>query len=443
MESAAERTQVYGETAGEGSPESGIDGETAGKGSPESGIDGETAGEGFPGSGIDGEATGSAVYEESSGNEPDENAGNTVSRDRNKSSDETGETSKPETDDAGGSAGDAEEKAEENSSETEDGTKPGETQDIKKENTPSRKVTEVPDEKAVETLNRADVLRSKRLDILEETIDVPGVNFPVDVVFCADSHISLCDERDMALKFRADMRYSLLTDKRGRTAEKTFNALLEYTEWEKPDLLILGGDILDSAMYASVDFLQSGLLNLSVPYIYSLGNHDFEYGAEYFTPAAYDLYRPRVLGISKSESGVHTVDLGEMYVFAVDDFNSQYSPGELEAFKEIYDDGKPILFVSHVPLEPAAGNREFYYKSIELYGTDALGHSKVMIGDGSCVPDAVTRQMTDLILAENSPVFCVLSGHVHYEHEDMLNDSILQISTGAGFESKGVLLHIR
>ena len=59
------------------------------------------------------------------------------------------------------------------------------------------------------------------------------------------------------------------------------------------------------------------------------------------------------------------------------------------------------------------------------------------------VPNDTTREMMDLVLSGDSPVFCVLAGHIHYPHEDLLTENITQIVTGAAYRSRGVLLHLK
>ena len=71
-----------------------------------------------------------------------------------------------------------------------------------------------------------------------------------------------------------------------------FDALTDTISNE--DILILGGDIIDSAMYASIDHVEDRLKKLKIPYLYSMGNHDFEYGSEYFSATAYEEYLPRL-----------------------------------------------------------------------------------------------------------------------------------------------------
>ena len=283
----------------------------------------------------------------------------------------------------------------------------------------------------------------KHISVYEKTIGVEGLEKDADILFIADMHISLCDERDAQVLEKAVSRGSYMVDADGRPSYQTFHEFIDYANTIEPDLLILGGDILDSAMLASVDFLKSELETLNVPYMYVLGNHDFEYGAEYFSKKAYSKYRPRVTAVSGSKNGAHLFDVAGIHVFAADDANNQFTKEELKAFKKTLADGRPVLFVTHVPFEPDMGDASLLAKSVELFGLDANGHSKALIGKNSVVPNDITKQMMDLALSGDSPVFCVLAGHIHYEHEDMLTSDIPQIVADAAFRSRGVLLHLK
>ncbi|MBO4374763.1 MAG: metallophosphoesterase [Lachnospiraceae bacterium] len=305
---------------------------------------------------------------------------------------------------------------------------------------------EVPQERERRKLSREERARiqdEKQINIYEKTIEIDGLERDADILFIADMHISLCDDRDMDVYDKAVYRYGNMLDANGRPAYQTFHEFVDYANTEDPDLFILGGDILDSAMMASVNFLEQELSTLDVPYMYMLGNHDFEYGNEYFSKKAYEEYRPRVVEVSGSENGAHLFDVAGIHIFAADDANSQFTPEELEEFKKVYSDGKPVLFIGHVPFEPEMGDTSLYDKSVELFGTDSNGNSRALIGEHSVVPNETTKEMRDLILADDSPVFCVLSGHIHYPHEDQLAPDVTQIVAGAAYRSRGVLLHLR
>lgn len=270
---------------------------------------------------------------------------------------------------------------------------------------------------------------------------ISGLTKDFEIVFISDSHISLADKRDLVdVENKALSRYAMFKDSKGNGADKTFHDMIEYTKHISPDLLILGGDIIDSAMFSSIEALQSNLDGLPFPYIYSLGNHDFEYGKEYFSQDSFDKYLPRLKAVSDSDKGYQIKDMGELIFFAVSDYNNKFSVEALEAFKVICSGTKPVVLVTHIPLEPQTGDTSLWNKTIEVWKADSNGHSRVLLGDNSCIPDEVTREFIDLALSESSPVALVLAGHVHFYHKDMLNRKVVQIVSGIGYGRE--MLHV-
>lgn len=275
--------------------------------------------------------------------------------------------------------------------------------------------------------------------IHEETVSVPGLTSPYKIIFLSDTHISLCDERDSSLREKAAERYEASRSQNGTAAEDTFQQLMNYVKAQNPDLLILGGDILDSAMFASIDFVKEELEATGVPYLFTTGNHDFEYGSEYFTPEAYSVYLPRLNELRNTDTDYQILETDGFTIFSVDDKGSQVSEEALEAFLSLEASGKPVLLVTHVPIEPIESD-DLCMLTKQVWGEDANGNSKVLMGYGACIPNETTTNFINEVCADDSPVFLVLAGHIHFYHKDTLGPNTTQITTGAGYE--GELLNI-
>ncbi len=288
-----------------------------------------------------------------------------------------------------------------------------------------------------------------------------------EIVFITDSHISLCDNRDPDLMGIAEDRYMMIRDypqaagqdgtsdggdpagEDGAStaagepsyADDSFDSLLRLTDIIDPDLLILGGDTVDSAMYRSIDFVTDELKDKTYPYIYTIGNHDFEYGDEYYSEKAYSEYLPRLSGLTKSVSGCQVYETDDLIVLAVDDDNNKLSKQALQSLKEVYHKGKPVIVVSHLPFEPE-GDDSLLTESIGFWGADENGKSRVVLGDDALVPDDVTREFMELMTAEDSPVILVLAGHIHFYHKDKLDQKIVQVVGDGGFTKSLVYVKI-
>lgn len=275
--------------------------------------------------------------------------------------------------------------------------------------------------------------------VREESIPGISVSKPYKIIFLSDTHISLCDERDSMLSEKAAARYDSARSKDGTGADVTFRAMMDYVKKEKPDLLILGGDIIDSAMFASLDFVKKELDSTGIPYLFTMGNHDFEYGDEYFTQTAYSVYLPRLNALRDTSLDYQILEGPDFTVFAVDDKGSQISAEALDAFRSLKASGKPVLLVTHVPIEPIE-SKDLCMLTKQVWGEDANGNSKVLMGYGACIPNETTTDFINEVCADDSPVFLVLAGHIHFYHKDSLGPQTTQITAGAGYE--GEMIHI-
>ncbi len=277
--------------------------------------------------------------------------------------------------------------------------------------------------------------KAAEITVHEEYVAVPGLQEEVTLVFLADTHVSLCDERDPELLEKAAARYEGFRNAEGEGADVSFQTLMEYAAKEEPELLILGGDIVDSAMWASIDFVKEALEETDVPWIYEMGNHDFEYGTEYFSDRAYTEYLSRFSQISNTHEGCQITEYDDFVIFAVDDKNSQVGKEAVRRMKELAKQDKPVILVTHVPIQPL-GDDALLEETKQVWNPSEDGHSRVLMGPDACVPNETTQEFLDLVLDEESPVVLVLAGHIHFYHKDQLTEDILQVVTGAGFETE-------
>lgn len=276
------------------------------------------------------------------------------------------------------------------------------------------------------------------VSVHEETFEISGIDREYELVFTADNHISLCDDRDPDLSEKAKTRYESFVSWDNCYADESFENVINYVKNEEPDLLILGGDVIDSAMYASVDFVSSKLSELeefNIPYIYGMGNHDFEYGYEYYTDKAFNEYMPRLSGITDVEKSFETYELEDLVVMIADDYGNKIAQDSLDELNRICSLGKPVIVSIHVPIEPTDSD-SLWEMSKSIWGYTPDGASRVLLGSRSCVPDAVTAEFINKITEENSPVELVLAGHIHFYHKDTIGKDTPQVIAGPGFDKE-------
>lgn len=273
------------------------------------------------------------------------------------------------------------------------------------------------------------------ITVHEEVITVPGLTEEFELVFTADNHISLCDDRDPSVAEKARERYEYFKCFDGSHADESFESVIKYVESEEPNLFVLGGDVVDSAMYAGIEFVSGKLSELETPYLYGIGNHDFEYGSEYYTSVAFSEYLPRLSQISDISNGVRSIEFDEVVVLIADDYCNKVTPAALAELQRVCSLGKTVIVSVHVPIEPGVGD-SLWEMSKAIWGQGADARSRVLLGSNSCTPDETTQAFIDEILRADSPVKAVLAGHVHFYHKDMLNDRVTQFVAGPGFNKE-------
>lgn len=270
-------------------------------------------------------------------------------------------------------------------------------------------------------------------DIAKERVEVEGLTKEYRLFFLADSHIALTDSRDDEAVIEKESQRRESTRYNGFYSEQYFDALVKEAGKRESDLLILGGDIVDSAMYASIEHVKKTLDAQKVPYVYYSGNHDFEYGSEYYSEKAYTEYLPRLEELNRKHS-YQVKEYEDLIVFTADDDSNKITPEALAAFKEVCAKGKPVVLGLHVPMEPVNGDTSLWEMTNQVWKESEDGHSRVLLGVNSVYPNETTTEFMNLVLDENSPVVLVLAGHIHFCHKDMLNDKTLQIVTGPAYE---------
>ena len=176
--------------------------------------------------------------------------------------------------------------------------------------------------------------------------------------------------------------------------------------------------------------------------LYSLENHDFQYGDEYFSETAFTEYLPRLYEITSADS-YQILEYDDLIIFTANDKNNQISKETLAGFKSILSKEKPVVLVLHVPLEPLIENTTLLEDTINVWGPSDKGNSRVIIGEHGCKPQNPTKEFIKLVTAEDSPVKLILGGHIHFYHKDYVTDNIPQLITGAAFQKNAVFVQLK
>lgn len=286
--------------------------------------------------------------------------------------------------------------------------------------------------------------------IVESNIDtcqitIPGISREYSLLFLTDTHIVLPEtETSQEIIDYSNQRLTQFTEENGIVSSDQFLSWISpSSEWNL-DALLLGGDIIDSPSPANISYLNDSLEQLSIPYIYTLGNHDWTYPWEYMTEKGKEEYLPLLSPYMVSTENefcenttFHTLEFDDFIIAAINNSDNQIPPEALEEYKKIAEKNKPILLLLHVP---------FYTQSL-LDKTSSVWQNGVVLGGGihgGIYPNDISAEFIGLVTAKNSPVAAVLAGHVHLSDISYIQGEkeILQITGDAGFKGKGTIIHI-
>lgn len=274
--------------------------------------------------------------------------------------------------------------------------------------------------------------------IREEYLVIEGLEKEYELLFLTDTHVIVQSEEDDAqVTANADGRYPVFMDAIGVSAAEQFPYWMKYANEREVDAVLFGGDIIDYPSSANIDFLSENVSKLDMPYLYTLGNHDWTYPWEYMTDKAKQEYIPMLQPVIAENGTIEIMDMEDFLVVSVDNSSGQVHPDALEQYLQVLEQGKPVIVLVHVP---------FMTQSV-LGKANEIWDSPVVIGAGNyggIYPSEESTAFIEATTAEDSPVIAVLAGHVHFYDKDYIDGEkpVIQIVGNAGFVRSGIVLHI-
>ena len=122
------------------------------------------------------------------------------------------------------------------------------------------------------------------IDWEDKYVSIPEITKEYEIWFISDSHIIIPDEDESdEIKEYTAKRIPVFSNDAGVASSQVFSEFIKSANENKPDLILFGGDILDSPSEANIAFLKKELEILTVPYVFVFGNHDWTYPWEYMT----------------------------------------------------------------------------------------------------------------------------------------------------------------
>ena len=187
--------------------------------------------------------------------------------------------------------------------------------------------------------------------------------------------------------------------------------LFAYGQRIQADMLFLTGDIIDFPSDANLSLLKSCVRNSPVPSMYITGNHDWSFFDNYNSAYARQTYLPQLAALDNAMDEV---------------------PGEaLNGLRKLCQGTKPIILLMHIPMTVETLTQP----TKNVWGRD------ICMGPGGVGYwlDTVYG-LYQLVAVQETPIVAVVTGHVHFSHEDTLPNGVPQIVTGTA--SQGGLCRV-
>lgn len=262
----------------------------------------------------------------------------------------------------------------------------------------------------------------------EKEIEIPGLQKEYTIVVVNDQHI-IVEDGDYAKEKEeeVDSRYGLFCNEEGVHSSDAWQGIVEDVNNLQPDGVVLDGDMIDFFSQANLDCLMGGLKEIEAPAMYLRADHDL---ASWYSDNLTSKEINKKEKAAWEMDSVMVQDYDEFLVVGINNNTNQISKKGLKKIKEVWQQGKPVILAMHVPLQSQLSD-DLDKASKEVWQDRAL-----IWGNKDCYyePNERTQEFLDMIFAEDSPVVAVIGAHLHFAHEDQLNDKIVQYVFDASYK---------
>lgn len=185
------------------------------------------------------------------------------------------------------------------------------------------------------------------------------INESIKVVHIADTHLFKDDERGIPYKEYSDrMAKAYNQTTHFQTREKTnpeeaFEQALAFAQDINADVITLIGDIFSFPSEAAIEWVQSKLAAVGIPYIYTSGNHDWHYeGMEGSLDTLRDTWiEKRLLPLYQGNHPLMAAyDIKGVRFLAIDNSTYEINKKQLAFFQEQVASSVPLVLLVHIPM---------------------------------------------------------------------------------------------
>lgn len=266
----------------------------------------------------------------------------------------------------------------------------------------------------------------------QAVIRVEGLSAPLVLMHVTDTHMNETDAEEGSKVFGASYAEYSFDALNTRTH---FNRLLEYANDLNADGVILTGDIVNGATVKNLLYLEQRLATLKAPYLYTPGNHDWEYPGEPWGEPTRQKHYAKFERITAGNPGGQALEIGGMLLVTLDNSTYQISQEQLAWAQRELARGLPTLLFMHIPIyiPTLLGDvlREWeapIMMAAEGWTREQLEKWQVEPPSPSTL--AFYRLIWDDPYENVAGLFC---GHIHFSHRDPFGRNACQYVTRAAF----------
>ena len=277
------------------------------------------------------------------------------------------------------------------------------------------------------------------LSIDEITIDLLGVDVDDTLMVVNDMHIITVDETvsaDNLATVEDRMNWAVSAD--GVPSADLWMTVSKNADNVGADQILMLGDMIDYGAKSNLDVLSAGFDEISTPFTYLRADHDV---GEWYTNGAYS--REDCIKLSKEVAewkDMYSIDMGEYIILGWNNSTTWISRDGLQVAREAFEARKPIILVTHVPIDSTI-NDDVYNAAL---ATDDQGRAKIWSDRGLYTPtDETTRVFLDMVVGSDSPVQAIICGHLHTKNTSKITNHITQYILDASFKGRYAVINVK
>lgn len=261
--------------------------------------------------------------------------------------------------------------------------------------------------------------------------DLEAVDTDYRIVFVNDMHI-ITENDNIGEEYvgLVDERHnSMYVDEKGIKSDEKWLMVAEEIDVLSPDLVVFNGDMLDFYSDNNMNVLKEGMKEIETPVMYIRSDHDYSlhYTSEcYSMEDVYEAHRD-----IDGDPEVWYQDCGEFDIIGISKSYQKISEEGLDKVKNILQNNKPVLLVSHVPYDSLVDKdfRQITYQNRGIYNMWGMGNRYV--------PDGTMVELMELIYNGESGIDGVIGAHLHFEYDTMITETKPEYILAPSYE-KGI-----